>query len=365
MIDAASGEPVPDARVLFASTKTLRTNHSGMVSEEVDPAPTYRPRAEALGYFPSDLPGSAPSSTRVAPKVTTLVELKLYRRLEAPGTGGIVGRLSEPLAGVLVVAEGTLTYSSITDQDGVFELRGLLPAQYRLEAFGVAAAFEPVTGVSVAGDIIENVAITRTGVASGRVEVSLAGALTGTTAVYLFEMKSKEAVPGISGFASTSAGLVQTGVPPGTYRVGAALEPDELVVNPDLVHKDELPLVTVGATNPDPIRLELKASMHGLSTRTSTSGLVLSWEGRDDADFYVVEVTDLFGANVFGGFDARRNWRARVLHPTAEIPIAPAMPLKSGVAYRARVFAAKDVTTGALFELFAASEEVDGVFIAR
>jgi hypothetical protein len=92
----------------------------------------------------------------------------------------------------------------------------------------------------------------------------------------------------------------------------------------------------------------------------------LSWQAAGRADFYVVEVLDAAERGVWGGFDARGNWRFTVLPPATSIAYdGPA--LRPGHAYRWRVFAAvRDALVPTAFALVAASEELEGTFrVAR
>ncbi|MBI4818778.1 MAG: carboxypeptidase regulatory-like domain-containing protein [Deltaproteobacteria bacterium] len=355
---------IAGARVLIAGLAAQKTDATGKVEVDV-PEGVHGVRIEAKGFVTDPLPGDFPRVVTTPKSVTTSLEVSLWPKTDGVGSGALAGRLAAPSDGVLVVARGTIDYAALTDASGAFELEGLLPAQYKVTAYEKGFSYGEASGVAVAADgRTENVTVERLGPADGRVEGQLTGALSGTTAIGLFDLGTGEVLPGLRVYASAEAPFSIEGVPPGRFLVDAALELDDVVVDPDLVRTDTRPIVEVGTTAAQPLSLSLSPRVRGIGTRTSSAGLMLTWSPHSEADFYVVEVTDLLGATLFGGFDARRNWRARVLHPSTELPIEPANPLRAGAAYRARVFAAIDDPTRASFELVAASESREGLFVA-
>jgi hypothetical protein len=137
------------------------------------------------------------------------------------------------------------------------------------------------------------------------------------------------------------------------------------VLDPDLIRQRREPRVEITGTASAAVELPVADGIDGLVARTSSGGASFSWQADPGADFYVVEVTNALGQVVWGGFDANRRPLFRVLGGTeidfgALVPAAE--PLQSGRRYRLRVYGAIDTTTGTLFELVSASEELEGVF---
>ena len=99
------------------------------------------------------------------------------------------------------------------------------------------------------------------------------------------------------------------------------------------------------------------------STSTVVAPPTFTWPSVPMANYYVVEVRDVLGeAITWGGFDARNNPRSPILAPNTSVQFTGTPALSPGVLYSWRIYAAKDVTTGAQFELIAASEQLGGEF---
>ena len=85
-----------------------------------------------------------------------------------------------------------------------------------------------------------------------------------------------------------------------------------------------------------------------------------------DIDFFVVDLRDVSGRPVWGGFDARGAARTRILAPATSVAYAgPA--LSPGALYQWRVYGAKENTlVVSNFDLVTASEALIGEFtVAR
>lgn len=372
IVDATSGGAIGEAQVLLTqggvSQPMHRTNGSGLLSIEIPPG-RYEVRVQAAGYLAAPRPFlPAPALTAVEGQTVELEVGLDPRASPAPGTlSGRVLRAGAAVPGALVVAASTVERASFTDAEGRFVLLDLPPGDYRVEALLQGHGGEALPAVRVP-DQTEELSLELSTAAGVAVSGTL-GAGAGPTTVALAHAGTGEPVPGLEATATTDAGFSIPGVPPGRYRVRAFLEADALVVSPDLIRELEDLEVLVESAPPASIELPVAPSMEILSpTLTGTVGADAEflWRAHPEATFYVVEVENVLGQNLWGGFDARGVPRFRVLGSSTRIRYgaqgSPTEPLHLGHAYRFRVYAGLDVTTGEIFRLVAASEELAGQF---
>ena len=105
------------------------------------------------------------------------------------------------------------------------------------------------------------------------------------------------------------------------------------------------------------------------ATSTAPTMPTFSWQGVPDADFYVAEVRDVLGQNLWGGFDQRRRPTMRILDSATSITFGDLTPprraLVAGGAYTWRLYACEDTNTGMQYAIIGASEVRAGAFRAR
>jgi hypothetical protein len=366
VIDAATASPIPNAAVLVQGAWRT-TDEAGRLELELAPG-SVRLRAQALGYLPHPRPRGAWPAIEVLAERTTSARLALEPRPEAGASGWLAGRVvrdGQPVEGALVVGLSTVEVTGHTDREGRYAIAA--PAStFVVVAYLGGSDSSRVAGVPVrAGETTEVAEVTLSTSAGVPVEGTLAPArgATRSTTVTLAHPASGEPVPGLSVVAAFGEAFRIDGVAPGTYALEAALEDDGtvLAVEPELQARPVQ--VTVGSAPPEPIALGTIPAIAGLSpvgTATVAAVPTLAWTAAAEADFYVVEVVDALGRNVWGGFDARGSWRFTVLPPATRIAYAgPA--LAPGRTYGWRVFAARrDAVVQTSFTIVAASEALAG-----
>jgi hypothetical protein len=368
--DAVTARPVPSARVLI-DDRWHDLGDDGTVELTLVGA-EYAYRAEAPGYSTEPRPFRSSPEIVVAPQETTELDLELQPVDVPTGSGGIAGRVTgtaAPLAGALVVAIGTRIRSTLTDKAGAYRIEGLAADLYSVEVHAAEFAFPRRTGVRVDNTILEDVDIDGVAAAGATIGGRLRQG-TGRTTVFAVDPSSGWPVPGLS--VSTNLGSVYAipSVPPGTYRLEAALEiEDNWVLDVERLLEDGPPEVIVTDTSTVVVadlfaQPSIKGIVPSLTETTTVSPPILTWREVDDASFYVVEVLDESGQSLFGGFDASGNPRIRVLPPDTSIAYGGS-PLVKGARYMWRVFAAEqDILNPSQFDVTAASELLEGDFIA-
>jgi hypothetical protein len=215
-----------------------------------------RLRAAAAGFdpFPSGLRRSVPLelSTAIASGAQLAVnspaaELVLQRLPAAVGLGSIAGVVPANGRGVLLVAEGPTTASSISDTDGAFVIFNLAPGTYLVRGYAAGVQLAPAS-VTVTGDARTTATLGPRGTALGQVSGSVnivnapGGAMTSVVLVVASTFNQAlargQVPPGLRAptpgqAPSVSGPFTITGVPDGDYLVLAAFENDNLVRDPD------------------------------------------------------------------------------------------------------------------------------------
>ena len=378
--DASSDAAVGDAVVMLltdgAPGTAARSDEAGRVTFEATPG-SYTLRVEAASYITH--PGVGPGAVTVtaAANKDTPVGVALEPRPGSTPGGTMTGRVTRGGQGVpnaLVVASATAEFSALTDGDGRFTMVGVAGGMYGVSALATKSASNRVTSIQVtAGETTADVDLELTDVAGVTVDGTL-GPGSGRTEIYLVSAGTKERIPGLSVTADFGGGWAIEGVPDGRYDLHVAEEIDGKVLNPDLLRRKELPLdfVVMGMSRTFDLETADTVTLVSPVGTSSVSNVPqLEWRSYSGADFYVVEVTDILGQVIWGGFDARQNPTLRVLPPQTSVrygdlntPLQPT--LTEGRWYRWRVYAGMNTTTGTLFELIGASEAAEGAFrVAR
>jgi hypothetical protein len=367
VIDAIDGAPISGARVLLIEQGTWHELDAGTLEVTLESG-TYRYRAEAPGHRAEPRPFRPFAEVEVLSAKTTELEIQLWPIDVPGGDGAIAGKVSGssgPASGALVVATGTRIRSTYTDASGDYVLGDLPPDLYSVTAHLAGFQSSVRNGVNVTGGKVEGVdlELAPSGfVAGGRIRSG-----TGETRVYLVHPDVLEPIPGLYVDTNLSSVWQMTNVPPGEYRADTALELDDgWVLDYERVLREGPPLVTVSETSSGTLDLFASPSIRRIEpakSATVSATPVLSWRAIDDADFYVVEVTDESGRTLFGGFDAGGNPRIRVLPPDVSVTYA-GETLEQGARYEWRVFAGKrDPLNPTAFDVIAASEALEGELI--
>lgn len=365
-VDGATGAPVPGVELLLLGRgQRLTTGASGAVEVELD-AGVFAWVARAPGYVALPRPGRPIPFVSVIAERTTPLVLTLEPLPGAAPGGNLSGAVTlggAAVEGALVVATAIQSFSALTDAGGRWQMPGVAPGFYTVSAHVPGHTSSSRMNVDVSANASkEGVDLELTPSAGATLSGALTGG-TGTSSVVLVHRESGDVVPGLSATASLDGGeYAITGIPPGRYVVRAGLELDGFTIDPQLA-LSEGPL-EIDVTGTSSLALDLRFTRAIGDTSPTGGAQVLArptftWPPVPSATFYVVELTNVGGQVIFGGFDTRRRPRESVLAPQTSFTLS-SMSLAPGALYTWRVYAAKDVTTGQLFELLSASEELDG-----
>ncbi len=363
-VDAVTGMPVEGARLLLIEQGTWQDLPVDLTLEGAE----YQYRVEAPRHRSEPRPFRRLPRVLVISQMTTELTVVL-QPVDAPsGDGAIAGTLhgaEGPVEGALVVATGTRVRSTYSDGNGDYLLSGLQDDLYTVDAHLAGFTSSVRMSVDVRGARVDGIDLDLTagGVAvGGRIHGG-----TGQTTVYLIHRGSGVPVPGLEVDTNLGSAWQVSSVPPGVYLANTALELDDGWVFDDPRILGGAPAsVAVSETASASLDLDTLPSIRRIAPAASATVSAtpeLSWRAVDGTDFYVVDVTDESGRNVFGGFDAGGNPRIRVLPPNVSVQYT-GETLVPGARYAWRVFVGKrDPLNPTSFVLTAASEALEGDFV--
>lgn len=365
VVSRTTGERIEGAWVRAGVSGTWTAAPDGTATFELSPG-AHPAWASASGFLYRPGAFEAPPEVDAIDGTTTTASVALDVAAQT-GRGvlrGVVQDGGAPVAGALVVASGTIDAATVADPEGNFVFTNLPLGTYTVRSIarskggaGVSGRADPEGSerLDVALEEVQGLAV------SGAVE----GEAGATTTLQLLHAASGRPVPGVERSISAGEPYTLEGVPAGTYEVAAALALDDgLVMDPDPLRRGPL-TVTVDDASRMGVdfglvpAVPISAPTGGVRTTATPR---FEWAPVAGADFYVLELRDAAGQNVWGGFDATGNWRFRVLAPeTARDYEGPA--LIPGARYRWRVFAAEqDPVVPSGFRLVAGSEVLEGGF---
>jgi hypothetical protein len=366
VLDARTLVPIAGAMVIVRGESPVATDPEGRAVLEL--APGLRGfRVQAAGYLSAPGPREGLEAI-VAPQERTQRRILLEPRLPATEPGhleGLVTHDGAAVEGALVVATSIRAFAAYTDVTGRFRMLGLDPNLYAVQAFIAGHGSTRRANIEVsAGATTRNVDLALTAIAGGEAGGSLLGETT-TTSVAIAHPATRELIPGLVTRATTGEAWTIAGIPEGTFEVVAGLEPDGATLDPQAILEAGPPMITIEDQASRAIDLRFVRAIRPIFPAEGEevdAPPTFEWPPVEGASRYVVELRNASGQVIWGGFDAHGNPIAPILAPATSVAYDGPTALDPGARHVWRVFAARDVTTGQLFELIAASEELDGTF---
>ena len=365
--DIATTMAIEDAKIFIYNANTnaptgdvLTTDASGNYEIELNPG-DYFVRASKQGYYdapPSSVPGLSFTVVK-GDSIVKPVEMYANGLTNIGWISGTVSPMSAANSSVLVVASnGTEGYSAVVDADGNYTIFNVPAGSYVVKAWGAGFSSDSTTAVAV-----NNVATTN-------VDLNLTAGSAGTVSGSITFLATQN----IEIDAAINGNVVL--VADGTYLARASFMNDEKVMDPDWIIKNGEPYVTVSGgsatrdfsiTGAIGLSSPTNASTTTLPTQISTTTPTFTWNAYSSTSDYIVEVTDANGQLIWGGFSS--NWTVRnLIIPSSSTSVVfnfdnnATANLVAGKIYRWRVYASKDVSGGASWELISSSEDQMGLF---
>jgi hypothetical protein len=329
----------------------------------------------------------APIPFFVVAEDTTVQEMSLDV-LENTGSAGYVLGFVEPAVNnFLILAESQLlqeTYFTVSGPDGFFVLYNLPYGTYSLDALK--------SGYKMDGSVTASIS-SQAEVDTVQIQVSeyqgslLKGSVTflasenSTVDITLLDPPTRAVVPGLAVMSDVSGlNYIIDGIPDGTYLAWASLKNDEYVIDPDWVFKNPGGLDISFATSDT---IQLNFSVTGAITLLSPTNPADStfafmadsavptfrWSAYPSAKEYFIEVRDLSGHVLWGGFenDGTVNHGfigAGVVNVEYNFDNQPDTPaLEPGDIYQWKLWADQGTQRDSFVEqLISSSEDLRGIF---
>ncbi|GJM63470.1 carboxypeptidase-like regulatory domain-containing protein [Persicobacter diffluens] len=360
------------------------TNEEGNFSIDLEPG-TYFLRLATLGYQEAPPVGVAAIPFTITAGLTTKLEYDLVK-LTDQDVGAISGQIQnngQGMAGVLVTAtnaNGDIAYSAISGQDGHYTIWNVPTGSYQVKGYIKAFDSEVITTNTSQAQITEGVNINMTsgGVASLDGSVKFLATGNKIVDVALIHPLTKQAIPGLA--TTTSGSFTLNDIPDGVYLARASYNNDSLVVDPDFIVKFGEPVVSVEAGNAtvsqgESIKNVLDFAVTGaillegptndpaeiIPMETSAAGLTFSWKAYSSTSDYVIELQDINGNIIWGGFDTTGETPIKNISTKATSITYDGPALRAGRIYRWKVYASKDQNNTGGWSLISMSEDQMGL----
>lgn len=381
--------PVADARadVLDANNiavATLSTDASGVASFLL-PVGVYAVRVQAQGFNMSPPQGvTAPPFTVVA-AATVGFSVTLTSIPNPDGVALIRGNAD--VAGTLVVAEDSvqgIAVSGISDSAGNYMLFNVLPGNYVVTSYKAGYLSNGVVqGVAAGDDITVDLDVAAHASPSISGQLTFLAVTNGVVDVTLVHPQTRDAIPGLR-TQNNGTNYTLANVPAGNYLAWATFANDGYVMDPDWIDKNggfpaalEITMADVALTKDFSITGAVQLTSptnpaHQVFPATiNTTTPTFTWAAYASAQKYVLEVLDLNGNRLWGGYTFDANTQLSTFnHPDIDTPEPTAynfdnsasQALVDGGIYQWRVHAFKWNTQRGGYVAIASSEQQRGLF---
>jgi hypothetical protein len=387
IVDAETGASISDVSIIVfdANTNaptgtTFLSDVDGNYSTELL-AGSYFIKLSKQGYSRVPTFDITPISFTIAVGQTFDKPVEMFKST-LNNTGFISGKVisgNEPQGGALVVASnGAVGFSSVTDQNGEYNIYNVFAGDYSVKAF-LANHNSSELNISVTTDMETSLTdlLLSTG-ATGQVtgQITFLSTQNIEVDIALTHPDTGETIPGLTTHTSNFSYSI-SGVPDGVYIGRATYENDNKVVDPDRIVKFGEPTVSV-STVPIELNFDVTGAVHliGPTNDFNTSEPVtvgaaplLEWAAYSSTSDYVIEVVNSDGKIIWGGFNNDNALATKnIIIPSSQTSIqfnadnSATELLEAGKIYRWRVYASKDdVNEETGWKLISVSEDQQGL----
>lgn len=323
----------------------------------------------------------------VAPQDTTVQTIFLDVLEGAENTGFIVGSVEPAINNFLVLAKSETSaqkHSTVSGPDGIFVAYNLPFDNYSLDALKAGHQMTGPVSASVSATApIDTVQIDVTEYPGSNLvgSVTFLASENSVVDIILLDPETRSVIPGLA-VVNDASGLTYSmaGIPDGNYLAWASLRNDGYIMDPDWVFK-----------NPDGLNVEFSTAASAELNFSVTDAITLvsptnpsestlpatadsavpifTWHAYPSAKEYFIEVRDLNGRLLWGGFDSDGTARhafigANVTSVAYNFDSQPSVPaLEPGNIYRWQVWADLGTQLDSFVEqLISASEDLRGLF---
>jgi hypothetical protein len=390
--DVATSQGIANVRIVVYNSNTnaptgnyVLTGSDGSYQIQLDPG-TYYLSLSKQGYESIPSIGMTAVSITVATGIETASDFQMNASNVTNG-GYITGKITSggnALAGVLVVAgNSTNGYSAVSGSDGTYYIYNVPAGTYQIQGFLSNYNSNSVSATVTSGAESSGNNLSLTSGAAGSVSgtVTFLATNNGEVDVTLTSPLTKETIPGL--VTKTQGGIYSISkVPDGTYIVRASYANDGYVVDPDWILRNGEPTATISGGNAVSQNFSVTGAVKLVSPTndsTTTTPVVITntvptftWSAYSSTNDYVIEVSDINGNVIWGGFTKGSTIVKNIIIPKSQLSIAfnsdgkATSALKTNTIYRWRIYASKDdVTSSTGWKLISVSEDQRGLFMIK
>ena len=387
-----NGQAIGSVRIVVYNANTnaptgdaVLTQSNGTYQIELAPG-SYYLNLSKQGYNGIPAVGITPVSVTVALGIVTVNDFQMQPSSITNG-GSISGKVTSggnAVAGVLVVASSlTNGYSAVSGTDGNYYIYNVPAAvAYQLQGFmaNYNSAAQSVAVTASTESTGKNITMTLGATGSVTGTVTFSATNNGEVDVTLINPLTKETIPGLV-IKTVSQNYSIAKVPNGTYIARASYSNDTYIVDPDWILKNGEPTVTITGNT-----VTQNFSVTGAVALTSPTNVLtttkpveiigttptFTWLPYSSTDDYVIEVSDINGTVIWGGFTKSGLIITKnsplILKSQLSIifnsDLTATTTLKSKSTYRWKIYASKN-DTALGWKLISASEDQQGLFIIK
>lgn len=253
---------------------------------------------------------------------TTVQEILLDNLADGANTGYVLGFVDPAINNFLILAEADSSqdvYSTASGPDGFFVLYNLPYGPYSMSAFKSGYRMNDSVSVDVSSLAPSDTVQIRVSEYNGSLlmgSVTFLASANSTVDITLLDTTTRAVIPGLSTMSSAS-GLDYRidGIPDGTFLVWASLMNDGYVIDPDWVFKNPGGL-DISFAAADTVQLDFSVTDaitivsptnpadSAFAFMADSTVPTFTWLAYPSAKEYFIEVKDLSGNVLWGGFES-------------------------------------------------------------
>lgn len=337
----------------------------------------------AQGYDPSPAPNVAPVPFFVTAH-TTETQDRYLNENAVLNSGYIEGTVSPVVNNVLVVAENTINtdsrFGSFTGPDGYFVIYNVPYSSYKINIFKAGYTLSGTASATLSSTVQhQSVALSIVGYSGSSLSGSISFLATSDSMNVDVALKDPVTLQVIPGMLTREDGgdYSLDSIPDGNFLAWASYENDGYVLDPDWVFKNPGALdLTFPADNGSTLDFSLTGSVKIVSPTNPADSIyafladsttpTFSWEAYSSAKEYIIEVRDVNGNIVWGGFTETGVVRhQQILKENLSIQYnydgSATSDLVPGEIYQWKIYADDDTALN-VQTLLSSSEDLRGIF---
>ncbi|MBN2789836.1 MAG: carboxypeptidase regulatory-like domain-containing protein [Candidatus Delongbacteria bacterium] len=383
------GAPVPNANVVVFHAETNEseirdfTDENGICNFNIGEG-NYYLNVTAQSYFPSPAPTVTPVPFYVVKEDTTVQERILFNNL-LTDIGYIQGYVEPPMSNFLILADdaGSSNYfAASSGPDGYFILYNLPYATYDIAAYKQGYVTDSVVTSTISAVAqSDSVTINVLEVTGSNLSGSVTFLATTDTLDVDIVMRDPETMQVIPGMITQEIGgnYSFSGIPEGDFMAWASFGNDGYVMDPDWIFKNPGALnVSFPTDNNTTLNFSVTGSIKMISPTNPADSIyafvadsivpTFSWVPYPSTKEYIIEVRDLSGNILWGGFDAAGNVNHGYIDDSVtsieyDFDGTATQALIPGQIYQWKIWADKGTAIDSGVEqLISASEDLRGIF---